>query len=127
MRDGPTTASADGAVSPSVNPADDRRGELRRLDNRAGVCTVPDAAACAGKADCDTAEAPVDDGATAAEALCGPFAGRLALMVAVEGATTAAAAAAAELAVRLKLTMNSPSSAIMPAIRPLLKHLNLNE
>jgi hypothetical protein len=48
-------------------------------------------------------------------------------MVAVGGATTAAAAAAAELAVRLKLTMNSPSSAIMPAIRPLLKHLNLNE
>ena len=126
MRDGPTTASADGAVSPSVNPADDRRGELRRLDNRAGVCTVPDAAACEGKADCDTDEAPVDDGATAAEALCGPFAGRLALLVAVGGATTAAAATA-ELAVWLKLTMNSPSSAIMPAIRPLLKHLNLNE
>ena len=127
MRDGPTAASADGAASPSVNPADDRRGELRRLDDRAGVCNVPDAVACAGKADCDTAEAPVDDGATAAEALCGPFAGRLALLVGGATTATAAAAATAELDMWLKLTMNSPSSAIMPAIRPLLKHLNLNE
>ncbi len=115
MRDGPTAASADGVASASVNPADNRLGELRR-PGTARVSKLPDAAACACNAGCDTAEAEVDDGATTAGALCAPFAGRLAPLVALGGATTAAAETA-ELAARLKLTMNSPSSTTTPAIQ----------
>ncbi len=125
MRDGPTAASADGAASASVNPADNRLGELRR-PRTAEVSELPDAAACASKAGCDTAEAEVDDDATTAEALCAPFAGRLALLVEIGGAATAAAETA-ELAERLKLTVNSPSSTTTPAIHESLNYLQLNE